>query len=152
MPDDSLHFLAFLHVPLVVMCSSTTYLLHPILLWLLSISDAAAHDFGWDDTGGTGHRNEFRTSSEICGRDWKVLPAAFTAPTIYCLHYFSYANSTVHYLTQTGETIEHNQLHTQVDYRAFYPLSFNSFPWHWTFKVWTELRRHTGLVMFRCIL
>jgi hypothetical protein len=39
-----------------------------------------------------------------------------------------HANINVHYLTQAGETIELNQLHTQVDYRAFYPLSFHSFP------------------------
>jgi hypothetical protein len=46
----------------------------------------------------------------------------------------SRANMTVHYLTQTGETIEHNQFHTQVNYRAFYPLSFHSFPGHRAFR------------------
>ena len=38
------------------------------------------------------------------------------------------SNNTVHLLTQTGETIKHNQPHTQVDFRAFQSLRFHLLP------------------------
>jgi hypothetical protein len=33
-----------------------------------------------------------------------------------------------HHLAQAGETIEHNQLHTKVNFRAFQPLNFHLLP------------------------
>ena len=98
--------ITFLHMPSVLMCY-TIY---------VSISDAAAHNFGWDDTGGTGDWNKFRANNEICGRDCKVLPFALSLHLLLAL--VSNSNNTVHLLTQTGDTIKHNQPHTQVDFRA----------------------------------
>jgi len=71
-----------------------------LLYWCaILFTYAAAHNFGWDDTGGTGDWNKFGANNEICGRDCK-----------------------------TGETIKHNQPHTQVDFRAFQSLRFHSLP------------------------
>ena len=65
----------FLHMPSILMCY-TIY---------VSISDAAAHNFGWDDTGGTGDWNKFRANNEICGRDCKVLPFALSLHLLLAL-------------------------------------------------------------------
>jgi hypothetical protein len=67
--------LTFLHMPSILMCY-TTY---------VSISDAAAHNFGWDDTRGTGDWNKFGANNEICGRDCKVLPFALSLHLLLAL-------------------------------------------------------------------
>ena len=91
----------------------STLVIHTIYV---SISEAAAHKFGWDETVGTGDQNKFWANNEICGRDCKVLPFALSLHLLLAL--VSNSNNTVHLLTQTGETIKHNQPHTQVDFRA----------------------------------
>ena len=108
--------LTFLHMPSILMY----YTIYE------SISDAAAHNFGWDDTGGTGDRNKFRANNEICGRDCKVLRFALSLHLLLAL--LCPILTTLSILTQTGETIKHNQPHTQVDFRAFQSLRFHLLP------------------------
>ena len=67
--------LTFLHMPSILMY----YTIYE------SISDAAAHNFGWDDTGGTGDWNKFGANNEICGRDCKVLPYALSLHLLLAL-------------------------------------------------------------------
>ena len=115
--------LAFLPVPFIVTCCTT----HIMFFFVSLISGAAAHNFGWDDSWGTGVRNKFGANNEVRGRDCKVLPSAFTAPYIeHTLNYCLIITAPVQYLTQAGETIKHNQPHTQVNFRAFQPLSLTS--------------------------
>ena len=53
-----------------------------ILPWLIAMLNAAAHSFGWNDTGRTSDWNKFRANNEICRRDCEVraplTPSAFT--------------------------------------------------------------------------
>ena len=98
--------LTFLHMPSILMY----YTIYE------SISDAAAHNFGWDDTQGTGDRNKCGANNEICGRDCKVLHFALSLHLLLAL--LCPILTTLSILTQTGETIKHNQPHTQVDFRA----------------------------------
>ena len=57
-----------------------------LLYWCaILFTYAAAHNFGWDDTGGTGDRNKFRANNEICGRDCKVLHFALSLHLLLAL-------------------------------------------------------------------
>ena len=57
-----------------------------LLYWCaILFTYAAAHNFGWDDTGGTGDWNKFGANNEICGRDCKVLPYALSLHLLLAL-------------------------------------------------------------------
>ncbi len=93
-----------------------------ILIRLIAISNAAAYNFGWNDTWGTSDWNKFRANNEICRRDCKVLTSC-CLPLAHVASMFTCNPNSIRFLTQAGETVKHNQPHTEVDFRAFQPMS-----------------------------